>query len=49
MKPDSQSNTILINEIKEEKSLLTKKERKNESVGLTCQTHDLGHETRTTQ
>jgi len=49
MKPDSQSNTVLIDEIEEKKSKPTKKERKNELVELTCQTHDLGHETRTTQ
>ena len=46
MKLNSQSNTILINEIRKKSQL--KKKRENESIGLTRQTHDPSHETRTT-
>jgi hypothetical protein len=43
LNPNSQSNTILNDEI-EEKSIKNR-ERKNESIGLTHQTPDSGHET----
>jgi DNA-binding XRE family transcriptional regulator len=46
MKSNSQSNTILINEIRKKNQL--KKERKNKSIGLTRQTRDSGHEIGTT-
>ena len=42
LNPNSQSNTILNNDI-EEKSI--KKERKNESIRLTRQIRDSSHET----
>jgi hypothetical protein len=48
MKPNSQSNTILIDEIGKKKSI-KKKGRKNKSIKLTCQTCDSGYETGTTQ
>jgi hypothetical protein len=48
MKPNSQSNTILIDEIGK-KNQLKKRGRKNESIELTCQTCDSGHEMGTTQ
>jgi hypothetical protein len=46
MKHNSQSNTILIDEIGGKSQL--KKKKKNKSVGLTRQNHDPSHETGTT-
>jgi hypothetical protein len=46
MKPNYQSNIILIDEI--EKKLI-KKKRKNESIRLTRQIRDPSHKTGTTQ
>ena len=43
MKPNSQLNTKLIDEIGKKSQF-----KKNESIGLTRQTHDPSHETRTT-
>lgn len=45
IKPNSQSNTTLIEEIRKKKSI---KKRENELIGLTCQTYDLGHKMKTT-
>jgi hypothetical protein len=45
MKPNSQSNIILNDKIKKKTSI----EKKSKSIGLTCQTLDLGHEMKTTQ
>jgi hypothetical protein len=47
MKPNFQSNTILIDEIEKKRSI--KKRRENELIWLTRQTSDSGYETRTTQ
>jgi hypothetical protein len=47
MKPNSQSNTILNDEIVKKKSI--KKRKKPKSTRLTRQTCDPVHETRTTQ
>jgi hypothetical protein len=47
MKPNYQSNIILIDEI--EKKLIKKKKRKNESIRLIRQIRDPGHKTGTTQ
>jgi hypothetical protein len=47
MKRNSQSNTILIDEIGGKSQF--QKKRKNKLVGLTRQTHDPSHETGTTQ
>jgi hypothetical protein len=46
MKPNSQSNTILIDEIEKKRSI---KKRENELIWLTRQTSDSGYETRITQ
>jgi hypothetical protein len=46
MKPNSQLNTILIDEVGKKNQL--KKERKNESIESTRQTRDLSHDTGTT-
>lgn len=46
IKPNSQSNTTLIDEIR--KKIVNKKERKNELIELTCQTYDRGHKIETT-
>jgi hypothetical protein len=48
MKPNSQSNTMLIDEIEKKKSQLTKK-RKNKLNRLTYQICNPSHETGTTQ
>jgi hypothetical protein len=47
MKSNSQSNTILNDEI--EKKIIKKKKKKTKSTGSTYQTRILGHETGTTQ
>ena len=47
MKPNSQSNTILIDKIRKKK--VKKKRRENDSIQLTRQTRDPGHETKTSQ
>ena len=48
MKPNYQSNIILIDEI-EKKNQLKERERENESIRLTRQICDSGHKTGTTQ
>lgn len=47
MKPNSQSNTILIDEIGEKTNY--NKKTKTDSIGLTYQTHNPSHEIRITQ
>ena len=47
MKPNYQSNIILIDEIRKKNQL--KKKKKNELIRLTCQICDPSHETGTTK